>query len=35
VVTHHDRDLDELNLPMLRFAMDEGRFVERRSMENG
>jgi putative pyoverdin transport system ATP-binding/permease protein len=35
MVTHDDRYLDELHLPARRLRMDEGRFVESRSMENG
>jgi putative ATP-binding cassette transporter len=35
VVTHDDRYLDELDLPARRLRMDEGRFVERQSMEKG
>src|SRR5580704_9462490 len=35
VVTHDDRYLDEMDLPARRLRMDEGRFVERRSVENG
>jgi putative ATP-binding cassette transporter len=35
VITHDDRYLDELHLPARRLRMDEGRFVEQRSMENG
>jgi putative ATP-binding cassette transporter len=34
MVTHDDRYLDELHLPARRLRMDEGRFVESRSMEN-
>jgi ABC-type siderophore export system fused ATPase/permease subunit len=32
-ITHDDRYLDELDLPMRRLRMDEGRFVEQRSMQ--
>jgi putative ATP-binding cassette transporter len=35
MITHDDRYLDELHLPARRLRMDEGRFVESRSMENG
>jgi putative ATP-binding cassette transporter len=35
VITHDDRYLDELHLPARRLRMDEGRFVEQHSMENG
>ena len=35
VITHDDRYLDELHLQARRLRMDEGRFVEQRSMENG
>ncbi len=35
MVTHDDRYLDELHLPARRLRMDEGRFVEQRSMESG
>jgi putative ATP-binding cassette transporter len=35
VVTHDDRYLDEMDLPARRLRMDEGRFVERRSVANG
>jgi putative ATP-binding cassette transporter len=35
VITHDDRYLDELHLPARRLRMDEGRFVEERSMESG
>jgi putative ATP-binding cassette transporter len=34
VITHDDRYLDELDLPARRLRMDEGRFVEQRSMES-
>src|SRR5262249_56723345 len=34
VVTHDDRYLNELTLPSRRLRMDEGRFVEQRSMES-
>jgi putative pyoverdin transport system ATP-binding/permease protein len=32
-ITHDDRYLDELDLPTRRLRMDEGRFVEQRSMQ--
>jgi putative ATP-binding cassette transporter len=35
VVTHDDRYLDEMDLPARRLRMDEGRFVEQHSVENG
>src|SRR5713101_4340682 len=35
VITHDDRYLDELDLPARRLRMDEGRFVEQHSVENG
>jgi putative ATP-binding cassette transporter len=35
VVTHDDRYLNELDLPARRIRMDEGRFVEQRSVESG
>jgi putative pyoverdin transport system ATP-binding/permease protein len=35
MITHDDRYLDELDLPARRLRMDEGRFVERRSVESG
>jgi putative pyoverdin transport system ATP-binding/permease protein len=35
VITHDDRYLDELDLPARRLRMDEGRFVEQRSVESG
>jgi putative ATP-binding cassette transporter len=35
VITHDDRYLDELKLPARRLRMDEGRFVERHSVEKG
>jgi putative ATP-binding cassette transporter len=35
VVTHDDRYLDEMDLPARRLRMDEGRFVEQLSVENG
>jgi putative ATP-binding cassette transporter len=35
MITHDDRYLDELHLPARGLRMDEGRFVESRSMENG
>jgi putative ATP-binding cassette transporter len=35
VITHDDRYLNELNLPARRIRMDEGRFVEQRSVESG
>jgi putative ATP-binding cassette transporter len=35
VVTHDDRYLDEMDLPARRLRMDEGRFVDRRSVANG
>ena len=35
VITHDDRYLDELDLPARRLRMDEGRFVEQPSVENG
>jgi cyclic peptide transporter len=34
MVTHDDRYLDELDLPSRRLRMDEGRFVEQRSVES-
>jgi cyclic peptide transporter len=34
VITHDDRYLNELDLPSRRLRMDEGRFVEQRSMES-
>jgi putative pyoverdin transport system ATP-binding/permease protein len=34
-ITHDDRYLDELKVPARRFRMDDGRFVERDTMENG
>ena len=34
VITHDDRYLNELTLPSRRLRMDEGRFVEQRSMES-
>jgi putative ATP-binding cassette transporter len=34
VVTHDDRYLNELDLPARRIRMDEGRFVEQRSVES-
>ena len=35
MVTHDDRHLDELTLPARRLRMEEGRFVERHTVENG
>jgi Fusaric acid resistance protein family/ABC transporter len=35
VVTHDDRYLDEMDLAARRLRMDEGRFVDQRSVENG
>jgi putative ATP-binding cassette transporter len=35
VVTHDDRYLDEMDLPARRLRMDEGRFVDQRSVANG
>ena len=35
VVTHDDRYLDEMDLPARRLRMEEGRFVDQRSVENG
>lgn len=35
MVTHDDRYLDELKLPARRIRMDEGRFVEQKTAENG
>jgi putative ATP-binding cassette transporter len=35
VITHDDRYLDELDLPARRLRMDEGRFVDRQSMQGG
>ena len=34
VITHDDRYLDELHMPARRLRMDEGRFVERHSVES-
>ena len=34
-VSHDDRYLDEIDVPARRLRMDEGRFVEQPSMENG
>jgi putative pyoverdin transport system ATP-binding/permease protein len=35
VITHDDRYLDEWELPARKLRMDEGRFVEQHSVENG